>query len=123
MFMVDEASLRIFSSVSKDDRLELDSEAGGIPTNKPITPPKSKPLFEDSDCGSEKQDYVATRDRVGNYLDDEDYGQPLDRDDYDGHLNMSDFFVSKDYKGIRGRRSTIHSYAGKRQFQTSRTSL
>lgn len=119
--MVDEASLRIFSSVSKDDRAELDHEDERQQNAKGIIPHKSRLDFSDSDAGSEKLDYVATRDKLGNLFNEEDYGHPPEEDDYRDQLNMSDFFVQKDYKGIRARRSTIQPYAGKKQYQTSRS--
>ena len=122
MFNVDEASLRIFSSVSKDDRLELENQKEGRDSQRPISTANARLNFSEDDSGSEKRDTVANRDMHLSYIFMDRPDFEFEAEDYKDQNNMSDFFVQKDYKGIRGRRNTIQPLSGKKERQSSRTS-
>lgn len=123
MFMVDEASLRMFSSVSKDERGESEPEEAHRATGKPDSPANARLNFSDEDSNSEKFDYVSMRQKHFATINPPRSHRVQNEENYAEQLNRSDFFVQKDYKGIRGRRSTLHQASYKTQYRSSRTSI
>lgn len=123
MFYVDEASLRMFSSVSKDDRKDSEAEGGQKHSEKPMSKADAKLNSSSSESNSEKFDIVSTREKNFTNVTLLQGPKDFDDDDYTDTLNKSDFFVQKDYKGIRGRRSTLNPHYNKKQYNSSRRVL
>jgi hypothetical protein len=120
MFMVDEASLRIFSSVSKDDKFEGELRQGERAIGKQVSNAKGRLPFSEEGSNSEDCDTVSMRCKLEGAFENDHRLQIVDHDDWGGAHNRSDFFVPKDYKGIRARRSTLCPYTGKKQHTSSR---